>query len=90
MCDSRGVGRVEIKGKTVKVDKCLVDIITELNVDGLETVGCCCGHGKYDTTIIIRHESGKVYELYSEVIIPRVKRFYKLDSEKYYYVPEIK
>ena len=30
----------------VPVDKCLVDEITDLWSKGINTVGCCCGHGK--------------------------------------------
>ena len=32
--------------KIVKVDKCLAQLIKILNQYGIETLACCCGHGK--------------------------------------------
>jgi len=31
---------------TVKVDRCLAPLVEMLNIYGIETVACCCGHGK--------------------------------------------
>lgn len=34
------------QNKKVKVDKCLVRLVKVLNKYGIETIACCCGHGK--------------------------------------------
>jgi len=50
-------------------------------------VACCCGHGKYPMSIIIKDKLG-IYELFSEKEIPRKKRFYKKDKQGVYFIPE--
>ena len=41
-----------ISGRTeIGVDACLADIVQALNDAKIETVGCCCGHGKGDGEI---------------------------------------
>ena len=30
----------------VNVDRCLAPLVEMLNIYGIETVACCCGHGK--------------------------------------------
>jgi hypothetical protein len=56
-------------------------------------VGCCCGHGKYPKTIIIRVDSplmGKfTFELFSRKNLLARKRFYRRDKEGHYYIPEV-
>lgn len=54
----------------------------------VNTVACCCGHGKYPMSIVIRDNLG-VYELFSGKEIPRKKKFYKRDGDGYYYIPEV-
>lgn len=47
LCKPRPVsGRTEIM-----VDACLADLVQALNDAGIETQGCCCGHGKGDGDI---------------------------------------
>jgi hypothetical protein len=70
------------------MDKCLRNAIRTLNRMGIQTVGCCCGHGKYPMTIIIRNCLWFT-ELFSGIDIPRKKRFYVKDQEGYYYIPEV-
>jgi len=36
------------KIKTVGIDKCIAHIIKALQDAGIETTGCCCGHGESD------------------------------------------
>jgi hypothetical protein len=44
----------EVSGRTeIAVDACLADLIQALNNVGIETVTCCCGHGKSDGEIIL-------------------------------------
>ena len=78
-----------------RIDKCMEHIIRHLNnyynaVDkrGLHTVACCCGHGKYHMTILVKDKFGNVWDLFTQNIIKRKKRFYKKDEKGYYYVPE--
>lgn len=77
-----------------EIDSCMRDLIRALKSNGIETLGCCCGHGKYPMTIIYRHNSkdcmnGNIYDFISGWGIPRKKKFYKKDSEGYYYIPEV-
>ena len=55
----------------------------------LQTVACCCGHGKYPMTIVLKDLSGVVYELFSGIKIPRTRNFYKKDKQGIYYIPEL-
>lgn len=81
-----------------RIDPCLNYLIRLLNkAPKIETVACCCGHGKYPLTIVIK---GKTWddktkkfidcfiEVISKSIIFRKKKFYKRDSEGYHYIPE--
>lgn len=72
------------------IDKCMRKLIEFINDHSnvIETVACCCGHGKYNMTILVRDNLGIVYDLMSGVEIPRTRNFYKKDKEGYYYVPE--
>lgn len=47
-----------LNGKIVCVDWCIHHIIAALNVGGVKTVACCCGHGKQDGRIDL--EDGRV------------------------------
>lgn len=71
-----------------RIDPCLKEEIKELN-QLFTTLACCCGHGKYPKTIIIKSLiKGKPFEIFSRRFIPRKKRFYKKDKQGYYYIPE--
>jgi hypothetical protein len=35
------------------IDACIAPIINALNNAGIYTANCCCGHGKYDSTILL-------------------------------------
>lgn len=81
------------KNKGSRMDKCMKPLIKWLNNEGYNLVGCCCGHGKYPMTIIVKGKKNnkKVFvELLTETIIPRIKRFYKRDKYDYYYIPEVR
>lgn len=64
-------------------------------------VACCCGHGKYPMTILVRgklvnpntvfinpFKKNTIIDICSNKLIPRKRRFYKRDKEGYYYIPE--
>lgn len=78
------------KGRTKwKIDFCMREVIKSLNSRDFETVSCCCGHGKYPITILYKGKSGGIFELFSGVQVPRLRKFYKRDTEGYYYIPEV-
>lgn len=39
------------------VDACIADYVQKMNDLGIETVGCCCGHGLGTGDVLIRPES---------------------------------
>lgn len=89
MCDKRNSVRTYICGqrKWVRVDACLRNFITYFSTFE-NVVACCCGHGKYHMTIVVKF--GKGYgEIFSGVDIPRTRRFYKKDSRGFYFIPEV-
>ena len=82
---------VIIRGKKIKIDKCMVEIIKILNkVKTVRTLACCCGHGKYPPSIIVIVKPFPVIrEVISHTEIPRKKKYYKLDKEGHSYIPEL-
>ena len=73
-----------------RMDPCMTNLIRILNEKGMRTRRCCCGHGKYNMTIVVFEDDLKVYrEIISNIVIPRKKRFYKKDKQGYYYIPEV-
>jgi hypothetical protein len=40
-----------LNGRVVCIDHCIHQIVAALNAGGIETVACCCGHGKQDGVI---------------------------------------
>jgi len=101
------------KTSNTQIDKCMLKEIKEFNKaiellkpyfekeDELQIIACCCGHGKYPKTIVLkkRGHKGKVnwpgyvepayFEHFSLVEIPRTRNFYKKDKQGYYYIPEV-
>jgi hypothetical protein len=63
-------------------------LIKYLNLSGIETLACCCGHGKYPMTIVVRHQNGDPFDICHYKFIPRKKRFYTKDKYGYYFIPE--
>ncbi len=73
-----------------EIDECMKEEIKKLNEEGIITLSCCCGHGVYPKTIIVKHQRTKQpFELFSKQYILRKKKFYKKDSEGYYFIPEV-
>ena len=94
MCDTRNSRRITLGERTFRVDGCMRKTIQDMNDPcsdhvTIETLGCCCGHGRYPETIIIRADHGGIYEYHSGIEIPRTRRFYLTDDDGYYYIPEI-
>jgi len=80
------------KTSNVRIDKCMINLIKHIKeYMPFEVLACCCGHGKYPMTIVGLDKSVKFgfrFELLSDVLIPRTRRFYKRDKQGYYYIPE--
>lgn len=51
--------------KTICIDACIADTIQMLWKNGIETLGCCCGHGKKCPSVVIAESmnGAKVYKL---------------------------
>jgi hypothetical protein len=72
------------------VDKCLEHLIENINGPYLHTLGSCCGHNRYPASIIAFDEiTERTIEIFSNKEILRKKRFYKKDSNGYYFIPEV-
>lgn len=80
------------KGLHNRIDKCMVNLIKSFQkLTGYETIACCCGHGKYPITIIVKSKlDNNPIEITTKTTIPRTKKFYKKDKQGYYYLPELK
>jgi hypothetical protein len=89
------VCRFNSKNDGRRIDPCMRKMIEYLNKEGIKTVSCCCGHGKYPMTIFIKVEKKGTKDLYLEIVHDiyvesASKRFYKKDKQGHYYVPEVK
>lgn len=75
-----------------RIDPCMRKLIKFLNDQGIETVSCCCGHGKYPMTIFVATDKPNIYqEICFDIFVEsKAKRFYKKDLKGFYFVPEIK
>ena len=78
-----------------KIDKCMICLIFMLKQAGFKPIACCCGHRKYQPSLIlkkIRNIKGGTKDMFIDVFsrecINRKKRFYIKDKQGYYYIPE--
>jgi hypothetical protein len=81
-------------GEHSRIDECIEILLTNLyflyEKTNKEVVASCCGHKKYPMTIIIKNKkTGHIYDMVSNITIPRKRNFYKKDKQGYYYIPEI-
>lgn len=63
------------------------NLIEFLQLNGIRTLACCCGHDKYSMTIVCKWGEN-IIEIVSYKSIPRKKKFYRKDKQGYYYIPE--
>ena len=94
MCKKRNsekcyLDRRHNKTKCIRVDPGLVHILEMLYRNGILTCGSCSGHGIYSMTIVLEYYNGEHVELFSNIKIPRKKRFYKKNKEGFYFIPEV-
>ena len=101
MCQERNKAIITVWDKGIKIDLCMKSLIEWLNNKHI-TVACCCGHGRYPKTVVVKEgitvedksmPTGRkniivFREILSGRIIPRIKRFYVKDEEGFYYIPE--
>ena len=84
-----------------RIDPCMREFVSWLK-NKHKTVLCCCGHGKYPMTVIVKEISGiprtiKFIEIFSGKVLREIKnpndkdpkKFYKRDEMGHYYIPEI-
>jgi hypothetical protein len=76
-----------IKSGNQRIDPCMRVEVASLELQGFFVRACCCGHGRYNKTIVI--ESAYIYEYYSKKMIERTKRFYKRDKQGVFFIPEV-
>ena len=101
MCQNRNA-RIRLKRRKFRLDLCMRRAILDMNSRGYETLGCCCGHGKYQSTIVLKvgffRKSTQVWQIEMEeegfrirkkIKIPRIRNFYKRDKEGIFYIPEL-
>jgi len=69
------------------IDPCMKNVMEFLNCYDIDTLACCCGHGKYPPTIVVEHDE-MIMEIFSGEVIPRKKKFYRRDKQGVYYIPE--
>lgn len=92
MCNKRNSKRIEINGKTKRIDSCLYRLIEYLNKNGgYNTVACCCGHGRYNPSVLVKNKHGLVYNVLDNkfTVIDRKRNFYRRDNKRLYYIPEL-
>ena len=93
------------KGLHNRIDKCmrvLIDYLDWYIYKDAKIVACCCGHGKYPMTILVKGKLINPYNIFrnsfnedvvvdicSGIIILRTRNFYKKDKQGYYYIPEV-
>ena len=73
-----------------RIDECMVKVVNLIDTcSRFKVIACCCGHGKYNQSIILKTINGNAFDLVSNTIIPRKRNIYKRDKQGYYYIPEV-
>ena len=81
--------------KHSRIDKCMKIYIDFINKTSLaKTIMCCCGHGKYKMSLIVKlkyypYKDKPFMEVFSGVFLPKKRCYYKKDKQGYYYIPEV-
>lgn len=74
-------------GPNPRIDKCIENLMNYIDRD-YEVLASCCGHGRYPMTIVVKFKKN-IFDIISQENIPRKRKFYKRDSQGYYYIPEV-
>lgn len=88
MCLTRSSVLGTIRGKRVRLDSCMKYLVEKLNQWDEVTLASCCGHDRYPPSIVARTKDGRIIEAFTGAAIPRKRKFYKLDKDGFYYIPE--
>lgn len=93
MCEVGTMKEVIINGSSISVDSCIADTVDFINTElskTFRTVGCCCGHGKYPSTIVVMDIwTGGLFEYFTGMLIPRKRNLYYKDREGIFHLPEM-
>ena len=89
--------KINPKNEGRRIDPCMKNLCKFIDTHpNVEVLACCCGHGKYNQSIVVKYMTGTdgkwkypIMDLISKIDIPRKKRFYKRDKQGYYYIPEV-
>ena len=92
MCQNRNSTKVKLckpnlhsGKKEVYVDECIAPLIQMLNNYSVRTIGCCCGHGKWASSVFIENQHTKtIFEMYTATPVTRKKKFYSKLKDGYY------
>ncbi len=80
--------KINKKSGDTRIDSCMIKLVELFNQTNIiKVLACCCGHNKYNMTIVVKQDN-LIFELLSNKEIPRIKRFYKRDKQGYYFIPE--
>lgn len=80
------------KSGLTRIDPCMRNLIQALNNSGFDVRACCCGHKKYNMSIVVYFNTKEFkgfFDLMTMIDIPRIRRFYKRDKAGHYYIPEV-
>lgn len=93
MCEQGTMAEVIINGKSISIDSCIAQQVKDLNErfkNTLISIGCCCGHGKYPPSIVVKElNTGRHYEFFSGIEITRRRNLYYRDQEGIFHLPEV-
>lgn len=73
---------VKISVNSVKVDACLAPLVQMLNDYDIETIACCCGHGKAEFSHIRLHPKNIEFLITNDALTVHLKFPYKKGKEK--------
>ena len=79
-----------------RIDRCIQELIDDINNGQRQykTVSSCCGHGKYDMTIVVYDRlTTEVTELFTGVHLSWTvrlgKKYYVSDKKGHHLIPEV-
>ena len=75
----------KVRGKIVRLDSCITEVVADLNKLGMPTLASCCGHGIYPPSVVIKIDGG-IEDFYSKKVLTGQKYFYKTDSKGFYFI----
>jgi len=70
------------KKKKIKVDACIAPLVQALNDYGIETIACCCGHGKTGFSYIRIHPKNLLFTVFDDTLTTHLQFPYEKRGEK--------